>query len=268
MPVTGFAHPKCYARSLGDCSSQITGEHFLSRSVLQELGGEAVILRGMPWQREEFRRIGVNSVTANVLCGRHNSALSGLDTTAVRFFRRLRRAETAVRTGDGTSEVALFPGIDIERWLLKCIMGLAAGHAVRTPEGAPIPWSPTPLWCRLLFGRVSFPSTWGLYVHGEAGRAMRLDPGRVTLTPMTASEDVSGCVVTLVGFDFTLAACDVTARRAGALNDASIHRPTEIVFADPPSHTTHSVCLAWSNKWVGEAIHTTWSPYLAESASN
>ena len=36
--ATGYSNPKCYARILGNCSEKLTGEHFISRSVLKILG--------------------------------------------------------------------------------------------------------------------------------------------------------------------------------------------------------------------------------------
>jgi len=80
----------CYAAPLGDCAGGGSGEHYISRSVL-ELVGTAVRGSGFPWQAQGTRQdIGIASLSANILCRRHNQQLWHLDETGKMFVRALK----------------------------------------------------------------------------------------------------------------------------------------------------------------------------------
>jgi hypothetical protein len=90
-PKTNYSHPKCYLSATADYNRKLSGEHYVSRAVLAEIG-TAVDISGMPWQRpDQHQSLPINALTANVLCRRHNLALTGLDKEAVAFFRSSRR---------------------------------------------------------------------------------------------------------------------------------------------------------------------------------
>lgn len=46
-PVTGHTHPKCYMRSTTDCSTEISGEHYISDAILAEFPNLGA--SGLPW---------------------------------------------------------------------------------------------------------------------------------------------------------------------------------------------------------------------------
>lgn len=39
LPRTGLQLPRCYARAMNDCSPVLSAEHYISRNVLEALGG-------------------------------------------------------------------------------------------------------------------------------------------------------------------------------------------------------------------------------------
>src|SRR5580658_3760713 len=93
-PQTAFAHAGCYARQLNDCGAEISGEHLFSAIMLDLLKGAdgRVVRTGYPWQVEgEFQSLPPASCTANVLCKRHNNALSPTDASAGTFFKGIVR---------------------------------------------------------------------------------------------------------------------------------------------------------------------------------
>jgi hypothetical protein len=110
---TGYAHPRCYAGFTQDCSGKITGEHWLS---------------GLPWLTEESEECSIKSLAANILCGRHNSALSRLDKTATRVQTTLERYQLSQlqQLDPHGNEFDLYSGEELERWLLKLIWGATA----------------------------------------------------------------------------------------------------------------------------------------------
>src|ERR1041385_3485295 len=149
---TGYSHPKCYANADANCSTKISKEHFISASLLRrlQLNNKAKIA-GLAWQeRETFDLIPVKGIASNILCERHNSMLSGLDAAIDRF-------ATSIRAFDRTpsNRHVKFSGSDIERWMLKCLLGLTISKNIVShlkPECVDI-----------LFGRFAWPGEWGLY---------------------------------------------------------------------------------------------------------
>lgn len=145
----------CYLSGFGFCSGRLTREHFVSESVLEQIGGgTSVRVGGHHWQPPRtFHAIGIGSLTAKVLCKGHNSDLSPLDTVAKNLFELFTMIDAAPLDAP---EHTLFDGLLFERWLLKSLSGLAAGGNINSgvvPDR----------WKRLLTGE-SWPEKWGLYV--------------------------------------------------------------------------------------------------------
>jgi hypothetical protein len=158
-PATGYAHQKCFARDLADCSETISREHFISRSILELFGKNGITVSGMPWIPDgEQRRVSPASLTGKMLCERHNHVLSPLDSVAAEFFRFF----TDEWSGDPV-EVFLTRGYDLERWLLKMLCGLvASGNA--TLDGRRLPaWTPPQEWLDILFGEADVSTPAGLH---------------------------------------------------------------------------------------------------------
>jgi hypothetical protein len=138
MPREPFAHPKCYAKRLGDCSTIISSEHYISESILIRIGGGKMItVGGASWLNGgEPKSIAVGSFAANVLCDRHNSQLSPLDTVALNVFNLLVGCETQEDVRRAPKHLLVrVSGWDFERWFVKAFCGLhAAGHLGDQPE--------------------------------------------------------------------------------------------------------------------------------------
>jgi hypothetical protein len=85
--IPGFQNPKCYARALGGCCPQMSGEHPLSRALLKRVDqvlGElstGVEVQNMAFQPRNLpQRFGVGSPESKMLCKHHNELLSDYDT--------------------------------------------------------------------------------------------------------------------------------------------------------------------------------------------
>ena len=84
-PTTGHAHPRCYMSPSRNCSTKISREHYISQAILDQF--PVLTVSGLPWQQAgEAPQFAPRALTANVLCTRHNSPLSPLDTLAARAF--------------------------------------------------------------------------------------------------------------------------------------------------------------------------------------
>ena len=134
-PIPGQAQSKCYIRLTNVCSTKISGEHYVSAAILAEFGN--LRTSGLPWFGPGVTQVGINTLTSKILCTRHNSVLSPLDTEG-------RRMLVAIRDGinhvwkKSLSTKTLFriaSGEAFEFSGLKTLMGLLAANFAWT-DGA------------------------------------------------------------------------------------------------------------------------------------
>jgi hypothetical protein len=133
-PVTGYAHPGCYMAPSANCSPRLSREHLISRGLID---GQDLKVRGMPWQRDEVQRCSPDSLTARILCQRHNSSFSPLDAHARRFFLALEQARLHAqrRSLSTRSRYFMTSGTGLELWAMKTLAGLyASGIEFRAGE--------------------------------------------------------------------------------------------------------------------------------------
>ena len=157
---TGFKHPKCFANSDENCSDKISKEHFISRTLLNQIQlNRTAKIAGLKWQDEEtFDVVGLNGLSAKVLCERHNSALAPLDTEIGKFAKTIKEFDGATHPnkGDNFDSLKIYSGVDVEKWILKFLLGAVASGAFHSKK--------TKSECLdILFGRKSWPKDWGLY---------------------------------------------------------------------------------------------------------
>lgn len=145
----------------------------MSHDVLRSFSvDERVYISGMPWLDGAQVQLPTNALGANVLCTRHNNALSQLDTMAGKCFRVLYGYQTAQADPDsperrGASMIGVFSGLDLERWLLKVLWGgVAAGALGHGGERITTIRSDVDHEALLetLFRGRAWPDGWGLHV--------------------------------------------------------------------------------------------------------
>lgn len=117
---------ECFLKGHGDCKGALTGEHFISKSLLRLLTkNNTVQIGGLPWQpKNKLQIFGINAVVANILCEGHNSKLSKLDDEGVKLFKAIYAAD---KKPHSTPAHILLDGLEVERWFLKIICGAIAG---------------------------------------------------------------------------------------------------------------------------------------------
>lgn len=189
-PVTGFSHERCYASDLCDCSTKITAEHYFSHVVAKRLNqNKRLVVGGMSYLKDgEERVVSPASAASNILCDRHNRALSELDTVGGNFFNALMLLDRAEMIP--TKKAMLFNGHDIERWFLKMLCGYLASNET-IMDGEIRRWRAPISWLDVLYGKKDFADDFGLYYNQQIGIVTKHRAG-LAIAPIT---DMSGCQV-------------------------------------------------------------------------
>ncbi len=226
-PRTGLPNPQCYLASSLDCSRTMSGEHYVSESVIKALGGEFKI-SGFPWQDVgQEQVIGINSLRSKVLCKRHNEAFSPIDEAAKKFFGVLYSiiADISGESGDrdGT-DWYLVSGEMLELWLTKTLFGLypkiAAKGRIRLSATQTI--SVTRLRRTVKRGRLLPPD--GLYMEIPTEKIGTYEP-KLNLAPLSVfDQEVVGLRWSIFGFAFDFA-FDTSSLNMEPFKSKYIYRP-------------------------------------------
>lgn len=212
VSVPPSENDRCYLSSLGNCSSKITKEHFISRNILERITTDRLTFEdaGHFFGGKERVEIGVSDFASKVLCDIHNPALAILDTAVGIAFSTIEATAkdiaSAVDPSAALKSFHLASGIDIERWMIKVYCGLVAAGKIRSVTGRVLERSVLPS-CLLdaLLGIGLLPSPLGLYHHSYAGQTRRLGGisfGTIMLTE--GSDDVGGLMLSLGPMNFVL----------------------------------------------------------------
>lgn len=113
----GYSHPKCYLAATNRCSNTISGEHHISKAILEMVMGAVgqTTTDAFPYGPAR-KSIPISGWVSNVLCTRHNSDLAAIDNTGIALFRATMQA--LLRKDDAPTEIWL-SGHDLERYLLQ-----------------------------------------------------------------------------------------------------------------------------------------------------
>lgn len=172
----------CYLAGHGSCRAPLTGEHFISRCVLEYSSNtRAANIGGLPWQPPNtLQQIGISSLESKILCDGHNSRLSYLDQVGLKMQSTLDAID---KRPDEIPALTQISGVYLERWLLKVLAGMTAG-----PNKRAVPES----WKRLLVGGI-WPDGWGLYVpEPEGAQIFANDFGLETLVHPETRDILAG----------------------------------------------------------------------------
>jgi len=246
-PRTGHAQAGCYLSTTMDCSPDLSAEHYMSRSVLEALGN-VVAVDGVPWlPRGETKIIAIDSLTAKILCTRHNSALSPLDTEAGAFFKELQAIQRDLprRSLSRKRSSILLSGETLELWMLKVACGLfyskiAAANRARLIDDH--------TFDEELVRRALLRGEWangcGLYMKSQQGLRIA-GANAIAMSPLTAliGKRVVGAGVTVTGLEFEVVFDPVGVNSEQLAREGWGYRPTELYFAIQTR--AHSIMLTW-----------------------
>lgn len=167
--MTNGGNARCFANRLGGCSTKLSREHYISRSILTQIHPQPIVESKVLGATPD-NRYAISSLTVKILCTNHNHLLSPLDAEASKVFAAIDRFETAAaaRAIDKSSNVTL-DGALFERWLLKLAFGLCKGGVATGPAGKVSNLRNEDVLLQVLFGLEEWPDDWGLYIAQPAG---------------------------------------------------------------------------------------------------
>jgi hypothetical protein len=122
---TQYSHPKCYMAATNNCSKTISREHYISAAILKQFPTFKV--SGLPFLPDgEMKELPINALASNILCTRHNTALSPIDDLASHAFRCFVEAPlfATSRRSPGRPAYYLASGAALEIWMVKTLAGV------------------------------------------------------------------------------------------------------------------------------------------------
>jgi len=243
---TGYENPRCYASQLKDCSKDISGEHYISHGVLKILSLEGNLeVNGFPWQKSgEWKSIPTAKMTSNILCARHNAALSPLDNVAIRFADTLNQIDESRRTRSENKpeKYHLFNGYDLERWMLKTLCGIVFSKNASNNKRRIDSWAPSLDWLKILFENQSLLKNRGLFFSGKIGKEI-YKINEFEFTPLTSKSNmIDGGVLKIKYLRFILAMTKVD-RYSQPIFKEAIFRPN--LFAFNVGKQKHTLLIWW-----------------------
>ena len=164
--TTSYGHPKCYAQTTQNCSARISAEHYISNVILKKIQlNNLVKIGGLPGNKNKMQLLPRARMASRILCQRHNSSLSSLDTEGegeklkniIGYFDKRFNDKNLIE------EISLCAEEDIERWLLKTACGMLSAGKFGV-DGEAISQPLPEKWVRILWSLKNWPKYWGLCI--------------------------------------------------------------------------------------------------------
>jgi hypothetical protein len=221
----------------------------VSETVLKLIADRGLVVDGFPWLPPgQKREIGISSLTANILCGRHNSALSPLDTAAGAFARSFKsiREDSQRKSFSRKNNLTLVSGEALELWTLKLACGLfysknASNNGARLIDDHAID--------EKLLAEAFFQGKWGegcgLYMQTTMGLMLPLT-NTIAMRPFSNAtpKRYVGVEVTIMGLKFNLVFDPAGVNPAFLTSQGWRRRPSELVFR--VERRAYTLLLTWA----------------------
>jgi hypothetical protein len=218
---------------MSNCSSKITKEHFISRNILEKLTRDTLKFEnaGHFFRGKSHVEIGIDGFASKVLCDKHNSVLSPLDSAAGAAFQRIEELTKDLILADKGYTLNSFhvvSGIDMERWMIKVFCGLVAAGKIRSTSGRIEQLNSLPSeLLEALMGATLLQPPLGLYMHTFVGQIRKSGLSFATIMLSDGSDQVGGLILSLGLVNLVL----VTSQHyTQTFNEPSWYRHQTLVF--------------------------------------
>jgi hypothetical protein len=151
----------------------------------------------------------LQNLVSKILCKKHNSELSDLDSAALKAFDAIRESVriSSVRNGKCAKSwrVVRFQldGSRLERWFVKTLININYGGESFIGPDSRSTGFPSQELVEIAYGRSSFEDGAGLYVAGHAGENID-SMDRVNFMPQTDGQTLVAGVFNFRGYRFRL----------------------------------------------------------------
>jgi len=256
----GLQHPDCYARALGGCSREMSGEHYVSKSILELIENRAgqksrsVRVTGLSFQKQGvLQQFGISNLVGNILCKMHNSLLSPLDEAGKAMFLVMDGMNDGAADQSLAERVLRVDGDGLERWVLKTMCGaLYSGAFKVSPTETMKGVCPPQEWLDILFNGAELPPGQGVYyMPRKPGETVTADEYVLRCEPIRSrdSNQVGAFRVWLFGFEFVLLMANLMPG-VPTMFDGAIYRPAGLRAVGSGT----SVRLDWKSRTRSEEI--------------
>jgi hypothetical protein len=216
----------------------------MSRSILDQLG-QGIRVSGMPWLAAgETFDTSAASLTAKILCKRHNEALSPLDAEAAIFFSVLRKAliDLGRKTLSKKAIFHLVGGDALELWMLKVACGLFFAIGAKDNRRIAETHTIDLTKIRRAFFDLNWETRGGLYFKGNVGTRVTVQD-QIEMSPLLLDSEARFCGSTVSLHGFTLDCLfDTTGANPGVWTGL-VKRPTEVILRK--KQREHRIILTW-----------------------
>lgn len=246
---SGYAHSKCYLSHTNGCSTKITGEHYISHTLLNKIEKQnrTVDVVGLSWlPKGQMTSIGKNSLVSNVLCDQHNSDLSPLDSAIGSLIDAIGSIDTNYLGPSPVGRNYRIDGDHVERWVLKTVMGLVTSGQIKQQSGEAFKVKSKCLDL-LCLPAARWPLGWGLYVTPAVGNIYH--SSSFELLPQANPE--TGEILCL-GLKFNGIAMNFLMGKPGSQAAFGVRRPSKLIFQKGAVES--SIALGWPMRKAGAAI--------------
>jgi hypothetical protein len=223
--------------------------------------GKVVRIGGLPWQTKgRVDELPPARLGSNVLCERHNRALSPLDEHAAHALKVMDGfyLEQITREDLGGSHIDLVHGDRLERWLLKMLWGATAAFPAVPKIRAD---ANRVMLAEYLFRDGRLPTNWGLYAKG-------LQQGRPSSPEHTVSVQIQDIDGELWGGSVVVGGVELYfsfGKLTGGGGAVAAYRPSALFLDRTGTYNCKVVALSWDQDATmpGRAVRITHDPGIA-----
>jgi hypothetical protein len=196
----------CWAAPLGSCGGVLSHEHLISECLFP---GKEIHVRGFSWC-PDVKPLRIETLTAKILCEKHNRELSELDASVKDSLEALRDSvilftrRSSLRSRRWTIRQFTVNMLLLERWCMKTLINFNyKGKWRMNPESSAL-GVPSKELIEIAFGRRKFEDAGGLYLVTKKGASITLLEGAISVGATTDGDRLVAGRFDLWGYPFVL----------------------------------------------------------------
>lgn len=213
----------CWASKYSSCKGKISGEHLVSKGVFEQ---KNIFVQGFSWCKEE-KEVGINNITANILCEKHNNGFSQIDQAGINAIKTIESLlPSHIRSTDTSNAKKYIDGYNFERWLLKTAINLCVNqdlHIGKNMTDSQV-GLPSAYLLAVLFGELDLTHKMGLYFLFPK-EEYKFKAGSISMYPVIKDKIIGAFVFHIRGLDFVLSL--VPGHELPSLKSLGNQRPME-----------------------------------------